>query len=151
MNSAFGSFGIIIVIVIVVAIFLIPQIFYLLTLHRTLDLCAPHNRKIPPGQVWLILIPLFGIVWHFLVVGYVADSLAAEFQQRNIHADENRPGYNIGRTFLILQICGIVPFLGILSSVAGLVCWIIYWVKIAGYKTMLENSNAGYGIAPPRI
>lgn len=138
-----AAIGVIILIVLLaVAVGLLPWIFYLITLSKTIKQCAPHNQRTTPGSVWMVFIPIYGIIWHFMLVGHIADSLAAEFQERNIPVQEQRPGYSLGITFLILQLCGIVPFLGILASLGGLVCWIVYWVKIAGYKTTLENSPA---------
>lgn len=135
--------GVILIIVLVaLLIALIPIIFYLLTLQNTLKEVSPENQAMPPGQVWMILIPLFGLVWQFIVVNRIADSLKAEFQKRNIPSDEDRPGYSIGLTYCILYCCGIIPVLGVLASLAGLVCWIIYWVKISGYKQKLVQSKA---------
>ncbi len=31
--------------------------------------------------------------------------------------------------------------LGGLASIAGLVCWIVYWVKISNYKNQLGQVN----------
>ena len=143
MDSESAAVGVIFfVVILAIAIGLIPIIFYLLTLQNTLKEVSPENQKMPPGQVWLILIPLFGLGWQFVVVNRIADSLKAEFAKRNISVDEDRPGYSIGLTYCILYCCGIIPFLGILASIGGLVCWIIYWVKIAGYKTKLQQSNS---------
>jgi hypothetical protein len=97
-----------------------------------------------PGQVWLVFIPVFGIVWSFMMIGFIADSLANEFRQRNITVSEERPGYNLGLTYLILRLCGIVPLLGILALLGALICWIMYWVKISEYIKLLENSNPMY-------
>lgn len=132
---------IIIAVIIGIAIGLIPLIFYLLTLQKTLNEVSPQNQKLPPGQVWLILIPLFGLVWSFIVVNRIADSLKAEFAMRGIQVEEDRPGYSIGLTYCILYCCSVVPFLGGLAALGGLVCWIIYWVKIAGYKTKLQQAK----------
>ena len=118
------------------AIFLIPFIFYLLTLQKALNRCSPENRAMNPGMVWLTLIPLFGLVWQFFVVINVAKSLGAEFQKRGM-AEEPQPGKTLGLVTCILSCCGIIPFLGILCSLGALVCWIIYWVKIAGYSAKL--------------
>jgi hypothetical protein len=86
-----------------------------------------------PGLVWLMLIPLFNIVWHFFIVLNMAKSLAAEFQKRGI-AEDPSPGQTLGLVMCIANlICGPV----------GLVCWIIYWVKIAGYSSKIA--------APPAI
>ncbi|MCX6294778.1 MAG: hypothetical protein NTX97_01720 [Bacteroidetes bacterium] len=142
MNSDGAIIGIFAIAIIVgVMIGLIPIIFYLLTLQKTLNEVSPENRQMPPGQVWLILIPLFGMVWAFIVVNRIADSLKAEFAKRNVPVDEDRPGYSIGLTYCILYCCSIIPILGGLAAIGGLVCWIIYWVKIAGYKTKLEQTK----------
>jgi len=123
---------------IVLVIFLVPFIFYLLTLQKALTRCAPESRAMQPGMVWLLLIPLFNLVWHFLVVINMAKSLAAEFQKRGIQEDPN-PGKTIGMVMCILWCCGIIPFLGILCSLGALVCWIIYWVKIAGFSRQIVS------------
>ncbi len=142
MNSDGAIIGIFAIAIIVgVMIGLIPIIFYLLTLQKTLNEVSPENRQMPPGQVWLILIPIFGMVWAFIVVNRIADSLKAEFAKRNVPIDEDRPGYSIGLTYCILYCCSIIPILGGLAAIGGLVCWIIYWVKIAGYKTKLEQTK----------
>lgn len=136
-----GNFGlteIILIIFIFVGIGFIPMIFYLLTLQNTLYEVKNENRRMQPGQVWLSLIPLFGLIWQFIIVTNLADSLKLEFRQRNIIVDEDRPGYGIGLAFCILGCCSIIPFLGILASIAALICWIIYWVRISDYKSKLK-------------
>jgi hypothetical protein len=42
----------------------------------------------------------------------------------------------------ILACCSIIPFLGVLCSLGALVCWILYWVKIAGYSAKIAESVA---------
>lgn len=144
-----GVFIIVIFAVIIgVAIGLVPYILYLVMISRTLKQCAPHNQRMTPGEVWLVLIPLFGIVWHFILVGRLADSIAAEFRQRNLRCEEERPGYNYGLWSMILRCCGIIPFLGIFASLTGIVFWIMHWVRIAGYKRALEQSQFQYGSNP---
>jgi hypothetical protein len=128
-----GIAGILVIMLIVFAIALIPAIFYILTLQKALNRCSPENRAMAPGMVWLMLVPLLNIVWHFFVVINVAKSLGAEFQKRGI-AEEPEPGKKIGLIMCILACCGIIPLLGIPCSLGALVCWIIYWVKIAGFS-----------------
>jgi len=119
---------------------IIPFIFYLLTLQKTFELISPENRKMTPGHVWLLLIPLFGIVWHFIIVTNMADSIKAEAESRNITIDEPRPGYSIGMAMCILNCLFFIPLINILTAVGGLVCWIIYWVKIDGYRKILSSA-----------
>lgn len=132
-----GGFGALLIILIAVGIGLLPKIFYLITLQNAMNTVRPEFRKMPPGQVWLELIPLFGLVWQFFNVINVSDSLKREFEARGIRTAEERPGYSVGITFCILFCCSVVPILGVLAAIAGLVCWIIFWVKIANYRAEL--------------
>jgi hypothetical protein len=92
-------------------------------------------------MVWLLLVPLLNLVWHFFVVINVAKSLGAEFQTRGM-AEEPEPGKKLGLTMCILACCGIIPLLGVLCSLGSLVCWILYWVKIAGFSAKLAEPSA---------
>ena len=128
--------GMAVAVLIGLVIILIPAIFYLLTLQKALNRCSPENRAMNPGMVWLMLIPLFNLVWHFFVVLNLAKSLGAEFQKRGI-VDEPQPGKNLGLIMCILACCGWVPFLGLFTGIGALVCWIVYWVRIAGCSAKL--------------
>lgn len=112
---------------------LLPTIFYLLTLQKALNRCAVQNRTISPGQVWLLLIPLFNFIWNFIVVSRVSSSLANEFRMRKLTVEQD-PGKTLGLAYSILLLCSIIPLLGFLSALGALVCWIIYWIKIADYS-----------------
>jgi hypothetical protein len=121
------------IIAVLLVISLIPAIFYLLTLQDTLRSIHYLNRAIEPGKVWLMLIPLFNLVWMFMVVSRVASSIKNELIARGELIAE-RPTYNIGIAWCVLFLVGRIPFIGGLSSLAFLVCWIIHWVKVNEYK-----------------
>jgi len=127
-----AGLGIFTMVLIACAILLVPTIFYLLTLQKGLNRCSPESRAMNPGLVWLMLIPLFNMVWHFFIVLNMAKSLGAEFQKRGV-AEDPKPGQTLGLVMCIGNlICGPV----------GLVCWILYWVKIAGYSNKLAAPPA---------
>ncbi|AHW61787.1 hypothetical protein SAMN05444285_102226 [Draconibacterium orientale] len=130
----------IIILLIIPALSVIPLIFYLLTLQNTFNAISIENRRMQSGEVWLTLIPLFGLVWQFIIVNRLADSLKAEFNAKNITVDEERPGVGIGLAYCILFCCSIIPFVNFLTGVAGIICWIIYWSKINNYKIKLIQS-----------
>ena len=116
---------------------ILPLIFYLITLQNTLIKISPENRRMPPTNVWLSFIPLFGLAWQFVIVDRMADSLKAEFDTKGINVGSNKPGFGIGISYSILFCLSIFPFVGFLTSIAGLICWIIYWVQISNYKLQL--------------
>jgi hypothetical protein len=136
--------GVLIGMLVVVGILLLPAIFYLLTLQKAFQRCSPENRAIQPGLVWLMFIPLFNVVWHFFIVLRLATSLDAEYRKRGI-PEEPQPGKNLGLAMCILVCCSFIPLLGILCSLGALVCWIIYWVKIADFS----NKLAAVPVMPP--
>lgn len=140
----FGFYGLgiteLAIILVVLAIALVPSILYLLTLSNTIKQCSEHNRLITPGQVWLMLIPIFGIIWNFIMVNRIADTLANEFRMRNIPCNEQRPGYQVGITMAICGAIGVIPYLGSIAGIVQLIMWIIYWVKMSGFKSQLEQT-----------
>jgi hypothetical protein len=116
-------------------------VFYLLNLQNLMKQVSPELRQMRPGQVWLALIPLFNIVWNFLMIGYIADSVAAEYRKRGMPLGVARPGYQVGLAMAILNVAGMIPKIGSIFSLGGFVLWIIYWVKMAGYRRELENNR----------
>ena len=61
---------------------------FLRTLSKALGRCHPRNRAMEPHQVWLNLIPLFNLVWQFVTVSRVAESLRREFRRRRLRSDD---------------------------------------------------------------
>lgn len=116
-------------------------ILYMMSLSRALQQCAPRNRTMEPGQVWLNFIPCFGLVWMFITVSRIAESLSNEFRDRGMRS-EGDFGRGIGITYLVLNLTSVIPIVGYATSLAGLVCWIIYWVKIAGYTKQLREGES---------
>ena len=135
----FGVKELIVIFAILGMLSIIPMIFFLLTLQNTLYAVSPANRKMPAPQVWLSLIPIFNLVWQFIVVNKISESLQAEFKEREIPTNEPFPGRTIGIAYCILFCCTIIPFLGTIAGLAGLVCWIIFWVKMHECKMKLAQ------------
>jgi hypothetical protein len=128
----------IVVAVIVVVAGLAINLMFLTTLKRLLEQCAPHNRLMEPGQVYLNLIPCFGAIWMFFTVSRVGQSLRNEFDERGNDLPGDY-GQQLGITFAGLTLAWIIPYVGILFGLAGVICWIVYWVKMAEYNRHLSE------------
>ena len=127
--------GIFILIFIVIAA-LVVGILYLLTLQNLLNRVKPENRTVSPGNVWLLLIPIFNWIYPFILYPKISESVAKEFQSRGLPADGDF-GKGLGITMPILTLCGIIPVIGALAGLANLVIWIIFWAKMSKYKNQL--------------
>ena len=131
--------GIMILFVLLIAGGIITAVvFFLITLMRILNKCAPENQTMEGGLVWLNLIPLFGAGWMVYTVIQIRNSLQAEFKSRNIKTDDPQLGFGVGLAYAICACCTIIPFLGILSGIASLILMIIYWTKMHEYSQLLD-------------
>jgi len=122
-------------------LFLIPGIFFLLTLQNTLKAISDENRRMPPANVWLLFIPLFNIVWQFIVVDKISQSIAAECARLNLPVKEDKPTYGIG---LAWNICNCISIIPIVGGLAALITFIIYWVKVAEYKKLIKSNQNNF-------
>jgi len=150
------------IVILIVIGYIVALIFFLISQQNTLKAIKPQNRRMQPGEVWLQLIPLFNLVWQFIVVARISDSIRNEINDRTVNsflgiADPvfandmtRRPTYDMGLTFCILSLCGCIPLLGGIASLAGIVCWIIYWTQIVAYKNrFLSNPIVTQDYSPP--
>lgn len=128
-----------VLILVLFGILLIPTIFYILTLQHALEKCAPSSRTLSSSSLWLLLIPIFNLLWNFFVILGMAKTLANEFRRRNLPSPEPLPGQSIGMAMCICSVCRIIPILGLIAYLAYLVLWIIYWVKIADFSRSLSE------------
>ena len=127
---------------VILLVLLIPYVFFLINLQKTLASISPENRKVEPGSVWLMFIPLFNLVWQFILVDRISDSIAAECNRLNIPLEERRPTYNIGLAYCILSIAG--GFIPVVGFLAAIVCFIIYWVKTAAYRNLIIANKENF-------
>lgn len=118
------------------------SVFYLLNLQNLLKQITPANRQVEPSNVWLMFIPLFNIIYPFILYPKITDSVKLEMESRGM-AEQGDYGRGIGIALPVLGLCGIIPVLGVLASIANLVLFIVFWVKMAGYKTKLMTSSPG--------
>jgi peptidyl-prolyl cis-trans isomerase D len=142
-------------------------VLYIRTLRRALERCSPASQAISPNAVWLLLIPIFNSFWHFLVVSRLATSLGNEFRNRNLPGASQKPGKHLGMAMCVLPfvnaafnvVAAFFPrtvrdvdfLLGIYLAltIASLICWIAYWVKIAGYSKAIAEPREPAGVASP--
>ncbi|WP_171468859.1 hypothetical protein [Frigoriglobus tundricola] len=95
-------------------------------------------------MVWLNLIPLFNLVWQFITVIRVAESLKQEFRSRGWSRRGVDYGYGVGIAACALGFGGWIPVIGPLLSLGSLICGIVYWVKIAGFSGRLARGAYYY-------
>lgn len=150
--------------IVVLLAYIIPAILFVLAQYRTLKLIRKENREMSPRRVWLQLIPVFGLVWQFVVVIQIAHSISKEMASKigesildnspiQMKVTDESPTYTIGIAYSILTTLGLIinasnmhpsTLMAISGSVlllSGIVCWIIYWVRLVITKNKLVGSS----------
>lgn len=116
-------------------------IIWLVIMNRAIDQVSHDLRRIEPNAVWLCLIPGFNLVWQFVVTNAVSEGIAKEMFARNMYPDEEKPAFGYGLSACILICCCIIPYVGVLVAVLGLVLMVVHAVKISEYNSVLKQSG----------
>ncbi|MEM9420628.1 MAG: hypothetical protein AAGA25_16495 [Planctomycetota bacterium] len=88
-------------------------------------------QEMKPGLVFLMMIPLFGLIWSFFIATQVPASFKAYFDSVGDNTVGDA-GKNIALAWAICAACSIIPFLGTFTGLASLVLLIIFIVKLWG-------------------
>ncbi|MBI3511750.1 MAG: hypothetical protein HY064_13905 [Bacteroidetes bacterium] len=112
---------------------------WLMAMYRSLETIDPVVRKMPPANVWLTMIPLFGFVWQFIVANAVTEGLKEEFTRRGVIIRDSKPGNASGLSANILFCCTLIPLFGILIGVASFIPRIIHLFRIKNYTAQLQH------------
>lgn len=98
-------------------------------LYRAADSIPESYRQASPGQAFLLLIPLFNIFWLFVYPKKLSQSFQALFASSGQAIDDC--GEKMGLYWAVCAIASIVPCVGIVFGIAGLVTMIIYLIKVS--------------------
>jgi len=146
--------------------FVIPGVLFFLSQQKILQVIKPENREMSPGSVWLQFIPAFGMIWQFIVVTRIARSISKEMASRlgdtildssqvQMKGTDDSSTYTIGIAYCLLTTLGVIinystlhstsslKFLGSIFVLTGMVCWIIYWVRLVKTKNILVGLSSG--------
>lgn len=139
--------GALVFLVVLFIVIIILYVFYLKNLQDLLNEVSPGNRQVPPSNVWLMFIPLFNIVYRFILYPKISDSLLIEFEDRGAPKDGDYLK-GLGLTLGIIGVVNIIPISALksITSLGILVIWIVYWVKTAEMKNQLRSMEKGNGV-----
>lgn len=136
-ENAAAGIGIVFILIFL-AIFIAIFVFYLLTLRKALVLAGPENRQMDPNLVWLNFVPLLNLGWIIYTVLKVSEAITNKLNAHDVQ-DPGQGAKAVGLTYGICGVVSIIPFIGMVAGLVGFVCWIIYWVKVAGYNSQMQT------------
>ena len=126
------------------AIFLVMigiQVFISWLLYRAADSIPEPYREASPGMAYLMLIPLFNLVWIFIYTKQLSQSFQALFSARG--QNQGDCGEQIGMWWGICSVVSIVPCVGAIAGIAGLIMMILYLIKVSECRTLALSLGGG--------
>jgi hypothetical protein len=97
---------------------------------------APY-RKLKPGEVWLLLIPVFNLFWNFWVFPGLSQSFKAYFESTG-DASAGNCSARIALWLSITGICSFIPPLAGLAAPAFLILLMVYLMRAMELKKKVK-------------
>ena len=99
-------------------------------------------RVMKPGQVWLLLIPCFSMIWNFWVFQRVPQSF------QNYFASQGRTNFGdcggqLGLWYAITVAASVIPCVNFIAGPASFVLLLIFLVKILELKQQIRSDAFG--------
>lgn len=123
---------------------LIPQIISIFVYHRVLGALPVERRLISARSTYLLLIPFFSTVYEFYVVLRLSRSLQDYFAL----VEEPKMGgcgRILGVSFCLCNAGALIPGVGMILGVLGLLLWIVYMMTIDELRKVVLQSRDRYG------
>lgn len=119
--------------------------YYLSDLRNLLKEVADQNRKVPPNNVFLMLIPVVNWAYGFIMYPNISKSVEAEFEARKLEPlGETFKNLSMAMPILVISNIALRQIngtLGVLVTFAWIVVWIIYWLKCSELKRRLKETS----------
>ena len=97
-------------------------------LYQCFTRIPAEHQKMSPGMVFLLLIPLFSLIWNFFVYQRLPESYQSYFAAQG-RTDVGDCGKQLGLWYAICAACSLVPCVNSFAGIAGLVLLIMFLVK----------------------
>jgi hypothetical protein len=133
-NDAATFAAILLVAGITLAISLAISLLVAWLIYRANEALPAQHRKTESWQAFLLLIPLFNLVWNFILLARVSAGFASFFESKN-DASVGDCGAKLGLWYSICVIGCWVPLVYCVAVPAGMVLLILYLVKISSLRT----------------
>jgi hypothetical protein len=133
-NDEATTAAVVIALGITLAISLAINLLICWLVYRANEALPAEHRKTESWQAFLLLIPLFNLIWNFVLLARVSGGMQSYFQSKN-DASVGDCGAAMGLWYSICSIVAFIPFVQCVAGPAALVLLILYLVKISGLRT----------------
>lgn len=127
------------------------EVFYLLSLYKAMEAVPEDKRVFPSWFVWLMIIPIVGFVFAWIMEPFgIPKSFAAAAGDNQLMKNASNTLFGLGLAHMILVVCWFL-IINFAALFAAFIVWIIYWVKVVNFKnTYLLNPQPLTNIQEPK-
>ncbi len=117
---------------------LVAFIFYIRAISKTIKAIDPEYRSQAPGMAWLLLIPVFNVIWFFFLLKSIKNGFLRMYENKRI----NQPidtGYVYGIAMGCCWAASFIPKLIFVTLIPMFVFSIIHWTKLNNARKRLSD------------
>lgn len=115
----------------VVLLILVPIIFYILSFRKTAAIVNAAGGSVPANSAWLLLVPLFGIIWFFVLLIKLRNAM-----RNTVAGEPNSQWWIFGMLAAILSVTGMTvssffpDFISVFLLLAQIILAVLHWIKL---------------------
>ena len=122
---------------------LVTFIFYIRSISKTLATIAEPYRTQSPGMAWLLLIPIFNVIWFFFLLKAIRDGFANMYQNGLTQKDIDT-GYHYGIGMGCCWAASFLPQLIFIALIPMFVFSILHWNKLNSARRAIYKEQNHY-------
>lgn len=117
---------------------LIAFSFYIYAIKKTLAAIAPSCQTQKPAMAWLLLIPIFNVIWFFFLLQAIRQGFEAMLQ-RNLIPNPIDSGYHYGIAMGCCWATSFIPGLFFIAVLPMFIFSILHWNKLTNARAQIPN------------
>ena len=115
--------------------------FYIREISKTLAAIDPSCRTQKPAMAWLLLIPIFHVIWFFFLLKNIQAGFQKMFDQQLIEKPIDT-GYNYGIAMGCCWVASFIPSLFFIALIPMFVFSILHWNKLSLARRSLKRQSS---------
>ncbi len=129
-NNLFAAFLIIIPFV--------TFVFYIRAISKTIKAIDPEYRTQSPGMAWLLLIPVFNVIWFFFLLKSIKTGFLRMYENKKISQPIDT-GYTYGIAMGCCWAAIFIPKLIFIALIPMFVFSILHWTKLNNARKRISD------------
>ncbi len=113
-------------------------IFYIRAISKTIKAIDPEYRTQSPGMAWLLLIPVFNVIWFFFLLKSIKTGFLRMYENKKI-SQPIVTGYTYGIAMGCCWAAIFIPKLIFIALIPLFVFSIFHWTKLNNARKRISD------------